>query len=113
VRFAVFAKGGDEVAIGLNGATNGGVDLRLIEIREVFPEVGSNVDGLDGENDDVGVEAIELAVGIEDFLGVGVEVADLDFGVDAGNQGTGAKQWGEGFDSKGAEEKNARLNERK
>src|SRR6202046_5914776 len=59
-----------------------GMGIRVVHSEIVVPELGQNVASLSRQDHDVGIECVEIATGIEQFLAVRIEGADLHDQID-------------------------------
>ena len=79
---AVLPERADPLLVAMDDAIGGFARVLRREIGELACKIGCDILGADGERNCVRSEPVERAVGVDNVLHVGVEVADVDVEVD-------------------------------
>jgi len=99
----VLAERADPLLVAPRNASRGLVGDFGREIGELADEIRCHILGANCQNDRVGGETIERTVSVDDILHVGIEVANVDFEIDAVRESLGTQQGYDGLDREGAE----------
>ncbi len=102
-RLAVFSKRADPLLITLDDAFGGLLGRFRRQIGEVAPQFMRGLIGAHRQHDHVRRKAIERTLAVEYFLHIGVEIADINFQIDAVGKCFRPQQRHDRLDSKRAQ----------
>ncbi len=97
-RLAVFSKRADPLLIAADHALGGLLRPFRRQVGEVTPQLGRGLVAAHRKHDRVRREAVERTPTVEHVLCVGIEVADMDFQIDAVRECFRAQQRHDGLD---------------
>ncbi len=102
-RLAVFSKRADPLLIAAHHALGGLLRGFRRQIGEITPELGRGLIGAHRQHDCVRRKAVERTLAVEHVLHVGIEIADMDFQIDAVGESFRSQQRYDGLDCERAQ----------